>query len=255
MLQGHETRPAYSPPRMQQWTPRSRGFGDRNSFLSRGTPQNIPGTGFHLGSMWMIEPDPKNYPYILDWYYTSRPHHVTNNRRDVPPGPLDIAEEESREFWVPPHLPHNEATNDENWSHIFEDRSQSHLEASTSAPLFHESVLQHQDSSNMEQHPNKSHWWARSRQNSVDPKTSFLEPPNFAHNTSHNYYDNLSDRSLLEEEEHHLDWRSSRSSQGLSRTFYMNDLEAGGEFNLPFDDIYSRPQDSPNRNFDPASPM
>lgn len=129
MLQGHETRPAYSPPRMQQWTPRSRGLGDRNSFLSRGTHQNIPGTGFHLGSMWMIEADPKNYPYFLDWYYTSRPHHATDNSRDVPPGPFDIAAEGSREFWVPPHLPQNKATYEENWSHLFEDRSQSHLEA------------------------------------------------------------------------------------------------------------------------------
>lgn len=250
MLQGHETIPAYSPPRMQQWTPRSRGLGDRNSFLSRGPPQHIPGTGFQLGSMWMIDGDPKNYPYILDWYYTSRPHRATDNPRDVPPGPYDAAEEGSRDFWLPTHLPPNEAAYEENWSQLFEDRSQSHLEASTSAPFFRESVLHHQDSSNMEQHQNKSHWWARSRQHGVDPKTSFLEPPNFAHNTSNNYYDNISDRSLLEEEEHHLDWRSS---QGLSRTFYMNDLEAGGEFNLPFDDIYSRPPESPSMNFDPAS--
>ncbi|GFZ01545.1 autophagy 9 [Actinidia rufa] len=178
------------------------------------------------------------------------PKHSRNRLpiRNVHRGPFDSAEEGSRDFWVPPpHLPQNEATYEENWSHLFEDRSRSHLEASTSAPLLCESVLQHHDSSSVA-HPTKSHWWARSRPHGADPQTSFLEPPNFNHNIPNNYYDHFSDRSL-EEEEQHFDWRSSH---GLSRTYYMNNLE-GGEFNLPFDDIYSRPSESPSMNFDPTS--
>ncbi|XP_057513286.1 autophagy-related protein 9 isoform X1 [Actinidia eriantha] len=245
MLQGLGTRP---PGTQHQWTPNFRGLGDRNSFLAREMPQNIPGIGYQLGSMWMIDADQKNCPYIIDWYYTSRPRHATDNSRNVPRGPFDSAEEGSRDFWVPPpHLPQNEATYEENWSHLFQDRSRSHLEASTSAPLLCESVLQHHDSSSVA-HPTKSRWWARSRPHGADPQTSFLEPPNFNHNIPNNYYDHFSDRSL-EEEEQHFDWRSSH---GLSRTYYMNNLEEG-EFNLPFDDIYSRPPESPSMNFDPTS--
>ncbi|KAA8550764.1 hypothetical protein F0562_002448 [Nyssa sinensis] len=237
-LRGQETRLAYSPPRMQQWTPNLRGQSDRNNFFRRETPHNIPGSGYQLGSMWLIDIDQKNYPYILDWYYTSRPHHATDNSRDVPSGPFDDAEEGARDFWMPSHWTRNEAAYVENRRHLFEDRSQSHLEASTSAPLFQESVLQHQESSNMA-HPTSSHWWARSHLHGVEPQTSFLEPPNFNCNTLNYYDDNFLDRSL-EEEEQHLDWRSSNR---LSQTHFMDYLEMG-ELNLPFDDIYSRPSES-----------
>ncbi|KAI7980155.1 Autophagy-related protein 9 [Camellia lanceoleosa] len=251
MLHGQGTRPAYAPPRMQQqWTTSWRGLGDRNSFLSREMPQNIPGTGYQLVSPWMIDADQKNYPYILDWYYTSRPHHATDNSRDVDRGPFEVAEEGSKDFWTPPHLPRNEATYEENWSNLFEDRSQSHLEASTSASLFRESVLHHHDhESSTTAHPTKSHWWARSRPHGLDPQTSFLEPPNFNQNAPNNYHDNFSDRSL-EEEEQQFDWKSFHR---LSRSYVVDNLE-GGEFNLPFDDIYnSRRPESPSVNFDPTS--
>ncbi|GMP90682.1 hypothetical protein CsSME_00041693 [Camellia sinensis var. sinensis] len=251
MLHGQGTRPAYAPPRMQQqWTTSWRGLGDRNSFLSREMPQNIPGTGYQLVSPWMIDADQKNYPYILDWYYTSRPHHATDNSRDVDRGPFEVAEEGSKDFWTPPHLPRNEATHEENCSNLFEDRSQSHLEASTSASLFRESVLHHHDhDSSTTAHPTKSHWWARSRPHGLDAQTSFLEPPNFNQNASNNYHDNFSDRSL-EEEEQQFDWKSFHR---LSRSYGVDNLE-GGEFNLPFDDIYNsgRPE-SPSVNFDPTS--
>ncbi|KAA8543357.1 hypothetical protein F0562_021148 [Nyssa sinensis] len=245
-LRGQETRPACSPPRMQQWTPNLRGQEDRNNFFPREMPHNILGAGYQLGSMWLIDVDRRNYPYILDWYYTSRTHHSTENSRDIPSGPSD-AEEGPRDFWMPSHLTQNEAAAfDENWGHLSDARSRSHLEASTSAPLFRESVLQHHDSSNVA-HPTSSHWWARSHAHGGDPQTSFLEPPNFNRNTSNNYIDNFSDRSIQEEEEH-LDWRSS----GRLSTYYMDDLEMG-EFRLPFDDIYSRPSESPTKNPDPTS--
>lgn len=251
MLHGQGTRLAYAPPRMQQqWTTSWRGLGDRNSFLSREMPQNIPGTGYQLVSPWMIDADQKNYPYILDWYYTSRPHHATDNSRDVDRGPFEVAEDGSKDFWTPPHLPRNEAKYEENWSNLFEDRSQSHLEASTSASLFRESVLHHHDhDSSTTAHPTKSHWWARSRPHGLDPQTSFLEPPNFNQNAPNNYHDNFSDRSL-EEEEQQFDWKSFHR---LSRSYGVDNLE-GGEFNLPFDDIYnSRRPESPSVNFDPTS--
>ncbi|KAL6953542.1 autophagy protein atg9 [Sarracenia purpurea var. burkii] len=237
MLQGQGPRPTYSPSRTQPWIPNLRDRGDINN------------------SMWMIDIDPKNYPYILDWYYTSRPHHrATDNSRDVPPEPFGIVEEGS---WVPPHLPQNEAMYKENWRHLFGDRSESHLEASTSAPLFRESILLHHDNSGNAAHPTKSHWWARSRPHDEDPQTSFLEPPNFNRYASNDYHNNnLSDRSVEEEEQEEeqqqqFEWR--RSSHGLSQTHYLNDLE-GEEFNLPFDDIYSRPPDTPpSMDVDPSS--
>lgn len=264
MLQGQGTKPPYSTPKMQQWSLNLRGPLDRKGFLSR---DNIPVADYQLGSAWMIDAGQRNYPYILDCYYTSRPHNTTGNSRDVPPGHFHDAEEGSRDFWTPPHLPRTEAMYEENWGHHFLDRSRSHLGTSTSASLFPQSVLQHNDSNNTA-HPGKSQWWARSRPHGIDPQTSFLEPPNFghnagtdhpqtrsfleppnfSHNTPNNYYDNFSDRSL-EEEEQQFGWGSSHR---LSRTYNMDDLE-GGEFNLPFDDIYGRPPESPSTNHDPTS--
>ncbi|XP_059660372.1 autophagy-related protein 9 [Cornus florida] len=247
-LQMQGTRPSYSPSRVQQQSPSPylRGQGDRTSFFSREMRHNIPETDCELGSMWPINTDQRNYPYILDWYYTAQPHHLSNNSGDVPAGPFDADEEGPKDFWTPSHLARNEARYEDSWGGLFENRSESHLEASTSAPLFRESVLHHHDSHDVP-HSSRSHWWARSNPHGVDPQTSFLEPPNFNHTTSDNYNDNISNRSL-EEEEQHLDWRSSNR---LSRTYYMDDLD-GGEFNLPFDDIYSRPSESPT-NPDPAN--
>ncbi|KAL2507813.1 autophagy 9 (APG9) [Forsythia ovata] len=252
-LQGQEMRIAHLPSGLQQQNQNFRGLGDRNNSFLWEMPITNGGTCNQFGSMWLIDGEQKIFPYILDWYYTSQNHERADNLRNIPSRPDDDDEEEnSKDFWIPPHLTQNEATNEEkyfdNWERPFEDRMQSQLEASTSAPLFRESVLQHHDSNNVG-NPTRSHWWARTSPQGAGLQTSFLEPPNFFHGASRDYYDHFSDRSAEEEPEQHLDWRNSR---GLSRTFYMDDLETG-EFNLAFDDIYRRPSQSPSEDADPAN--
>ncbi|XP_027150722.1 autophagy-related protein 9-like [Coffea eugenioides] len=241
-LQAQALRPAYVTSRFQQFSPNYRVLSDRNSYLSREIPVNYLGTGYQLNSMLPMDGEQRDYPYILDWFYTSQPQQ-SNDLREVSSSSSGIAEECNNDLWTSPRLAQNEVTYDENWRHLLEDRARSHLEASTSAPLFQESVLKHHELNNVA-HPTTSHWWARSRPQGADPQTSFMEPPNFNRETSH-YYDNLSDRSL--EEEDHLDWRNSSR---LSRTFLMDD--DGGNFNLPFDDIYTRHSQSSRENLDPA---
>ncbi|GMY06217.1 autophagy-related protein 9-like [Fagus crenata] len=245
-LQGQGIRQAYSPSRIWRGSPIFRGRGDRNSFLSRELPHNnSPGTGYRLGSLWLIDADQRNHPYLLDWYYASRPNHVTGNSRDGPPEPFEATEQHPGDYWMPSNLTQNEPRYEEYWRDHFEDRTQSHLGASTSTPFFQDSVLRHHDSSNLA-NPTRSHWWARSGPHSAQPQTSFLEPPDFNRQTSNDYDDNLSERSSNEQR---LDWRDDKK---LSRTTYMDDLEAG-EFNLHFDDIYSRPPETPRINQEPTS--
>jgi len=259
-LQGQGVRHVYSPRRMWRGSPSYRGPGDRNIPFSREMPFNTP--GFQLGSLWLLDIDQRNHPYLLDCYYTSRPHTSTDNTRDATAVPFEAAEQQhSRDYWMPSNLTQNEARYDEElWGHNYQDRSVSHLGASTSAPFFQESVLQHHDSSNVA-HPTRSHWWARSVPRDAQPQASFLEPPGFHQASfleppdfnryaSENYHDNFSERSL-EEQEQHLDWRNSN---GLSRTTYLDDdIDAGRSVSLHFDDIYSRPPETPPAFRDPPT--
>ncbi|KAI9399041.1 hypothetical protein POPTR_002G039900v4 [Populus trichocarpa] len=270
-LQGQGVRHVYSPRRMWRGSPSYRGPGDRNIPFSREMPFNTP--GFQLGSLWLLDIDQRNHPYLLDCYYTSRPHTSTDNTRDATAVPFEAAEQQhSRDYWMPSNLTQNEARYDEElWGHNYQDRSVSHLGASTSAPFFQESVLQHHDSSNLA-HPTRSHWWARSGPRDAQPQASFLEPPGFHQASfleppgfhqasfleppdfnryaSENYHDNFSERSL-EEQEQHLDWRNSN---GLSRTTYLDDdIDAGRSVSLHFDDIYSRPPETPPAFRDPPT--
>nr|POF09139.1 autophagy-related protein 9 [Quercus suber] len=203
-LQGQGNRQAYSPSRMWRGSPIFRGHGDRPNF-----PHNSPGTGY----------------------------------RDGPPEPFEATEQHPGDYWMPSNLTPNEPRYAEYWGDQFEDRTQSHLRASTSSPFFRDSVLRHHDSSNLV-NPTRSHWWDRSGPHGAQPQTSFLEPPDFNQHTPANYYDNLSERSSNDHE--NLHWRDDNK---LSRTTYMDDLEAG-EFNLHFDDIYSRPPETPRINPD-----
>lgn len=250
-LQGHGTRHGYSPPR---------GFGDRNNLLLRERPHHTLGTGCQLGSLWLIDADQKNHPYLLDWYYTSRPHHTTSYTGDIPEEPIEVTEQHSAD-WMPPSFTDNQVRFEELWGHHYEDRTQSNLGASTSAPFHRGSVLQHHDGGNSA-HPTGSHWWARTGQHHgtqpqssfleppefgqhiTQPQSSFIEPPDFIRQPSDNYYGNFSDRSLEEQEqEQHFDWKNYHK---LSRTTYVDDLDLeAGDFNLHFDDVYSRPPETP----------
>ncbi|KAJ6736226.1 APG9 AUTOPHAGY 9 [Salix viminalis] len=276
-LQGQGGRHTYSSPRMWRGSPSFRGPGDRNIPFSREMPFNTP--GLQLGSLWLLDIDQRNHPYLLDWYYTSR--SSTSNTGDATAVPFEAAEQQhSRDYWTPSNLEQNEARYDEEFrGHSYQHRSESHLGASTSAPFFQESLLQHHDSSNLA-HPTRSHWWARSGPFDAQPQASFLEPPDFRQasfleppdfrqpsfleppdfnrydnlseksHASENHYDNLSEKSL-EDHEQHLDWRSTNR---LSRTTYLDDdIEAGRTVSLLFDDIYSRPPDTPPAFREPPS--
>ncbi|CAA2967870.1 autophagy-related protein 9-like isoform X2 [Olea europaea var. sylvestris] len=249
-LQGQEMIVGHFTPGLQQLSNQNfRGLGDRNNSFLWETPFTNRGTFDQFGSMWLIDGEQKNFPYIIDWFYTSQNHERADNLRNVP---SRRDEENSKDFLVPPHFMRNETQNEEryldNWERSVEDRMKSELEASTSAPLFRESVLQHHDSHNVGD-PTRSHWWARTSPQDAGLQTSFLEPPNFFHDASRDYYDHFSEGGVEEEPEQLLDWRNSRR---LSRTFYMDNLEAG-EFNLAFDDIYRRPSESPSEDADPAN--
>ncbi|KAF8394290.1 hypothetical protein HHK36_020496 [Tetracentron sinense] len=237
-LLGQQTGQAYLPPRIWQRNANLRGQGDIHNLFSRDMIYNNPGgtprTGYQFGSLWLIDADQKNYPYLLDWYYTSRATHAADDSKDS-------SSKEIEEHGI---IQFNHTTQNEprpgNWGYPPEDRFRNQLEASTSTPFFRGSVLQHHDSNDLE-HPTESPWWDRSAPNAAGPSTSFHEPPDFNRHTSNHPYDSILERSL-EEEEQHLEQRNSHT---LSRTAFMGDFEEYGEFSLPFDDVYSKPFEIP----------
>lgn len=209
--------------------------GDRSRFA-------LPGN--HLGSLWFIEGNNQNnHPYLLDWYYTD----VTS--RDAPTDhQIDESEHHSRD-WMPSNLAHDEPVYDEYMNEYCDDRAASHVGASTSAPIFKESLIQDRNSDDL-RHPTRSHWWARSHSQGGRGQTSFFEPPNFNDQRADNHYDKFSDiGSEDQEQEQHLYWRDHHK---LSSTVHTDDLEAG-EFNLHFDDIYNRHPENLTENSNTAS--
>lgn len=248
-LHGQVTQPVYSPPRMWRGSPNLRGHGDRISMFSRDiAPQYGPGTGYHLGSLWLIDEDQKNHPYLLDWYYTSRPHHPTTHTTDIPEELTEATEQQFGDYTIPSNLTRNDVRYKDYWEEPYDHRLRPSLGASTSTPYFRESILQNQEFGNLAHPPAEgSHWWARSGSKDAQPQASFLEPPDFNRQAPDNYYDNFSDRGS-EEQEQHLDWRNSSK---LSHTIYMDDLDTG-DLNLHFDDIYSKPPETPR--IDPEAP-
>lgn len=232
--------PAYMmPPWLQQGNLNFMGFGH----LSREMPFNSPAAGGNQwGSVQMNNGEQKNYPYILDRYYTFQPQPSTDAPREVPSRPLDVIDERTEDFSTSfPLRRQYEKAYDEDWGHLYESRRRGHLEASTSAPLFPASVL-HNSSSHEEQQLTANRWWDKNKSATVNPETSFLEPPNFVHRRDH-YYDNISDKSEEEEEEETLDWRITNR---MSKSFIMDDLN-GADFDLPFD-IYRKQPGNPDED-------
>lgn len=189
----------------------------------------------------------ENHPYILDWFYTLQAQSSSDDdndndndaSREVSSQLLDVIIEHKEEYFRISSYPlrQTEKEYDEEWGHLYESRRNCDIEASTSAPLFHESVLHHSSSHEEEeqqQQPGGSRWWARNRSVTVNPntETSFLEPPNFV---VHQRDDDDDDNNISEEDG--LEWRNS--SRRLSKSFIMDDLK-GGDFDLPFD-IYRKP--------------
>ncbi|KAK8342179.1 hypothetical protein V6Z11_A08G219900 [Gossypium hirsutum] len=244
-LQGQGTGHTYSLDRLWRGSPQ-RAYRDRNGLSSREMQHNIPGSGNDSRSSWIIDAVQKNHPCLLDWYYTSRPHHVRSHRRDTTTRQFEPAEQQHGDYWGPTSLAHNEGIDEDHWLHHYDNWPQSQLEASTSAPFFHDSVLQHHDANDLAHHT-WSHWWDRSGLHGSQPQASFLEPPDFNRYPADCQYNNLSERSIQGQDQY-LDWRDSRR---LSHMSYMDDLEAGGDINLHFDGIYTTSPESPTVNLRP----
>ncbi|KAL6564112.1 autophagy protein atg9 [Orobanche hederae] len=241
--QGHQT--VHSVVRHHNPNFQNLGLAGRNSFLlSREIPRATTMRDFHqLESMWLIDGEHKNFPYILDWYYTSTNHDRDDEQHSgvARSGNYENdVENPSKDLWTPPDPMRNNVLHDRIWDDdLFDDhRLKSHLEASTSAPLFQESFLRDREPNETGRQPARSHWWARTQPQGPDPGTSFIEPPNFFREAYLDFRENSSERSV---DERHLEFVESGGL--LSRTFYMDNLN-GGDFNLPFDGIYRSPSGS-----------
>lgn len=253
MLRGEEPRHANSPRGTWRANPNI-GIhgGDRNSFLSREMPYTVMGYGFNLGSHWLIDEEQRNHPYILDCYYILRRRSTSfaGFGEDVPAVTSEVRLQMPEDIWAPFSFGQHEDRQEHSWEHHdYGDRSNSHLGASTSTPLFRESVFNPHDSGNNSGHNVRSHWWARSGPHDTQVQTSFIDPPDFHRYAHDNHQDGYSDRSL---EEEGLDWRIP---QRLDRTTYGEDFEDSGDVSLHFDDIYSRPPDTPPGNLERTSFM
>lgn len=189
--------------------------------------------------MWLIEEDHRNHPYLLDWYYASRPRPASDHTIDIP-----VATQQPGEYWMPPDATESEQKDEGYQGQDSGDRLQSQFGASTSTAFFHGNVFQLPELNNRFQ-PAASNWWARSGPGDGQPETSFLEPPNFFRYTSNIYNDNVSDRGS-EDQEQSFHYRSNR----LSWTTYMEESESGGDVNLYFDEIYSGPPEAPSASLE-----
>ncbi|KAK7393401.1 hypothetical protein VNO78_21955 [Psophocarpus tetragonolobus] len=246
-LETHVNTHGFSPLRPWRGSPNMGSNGDRNRFTSREMPYDNFVTGNHLGSLWLIASNNQNnHPYLLDWYYTSQPHDATQRRAEA--DPYQVTEHHSPD-WMPSILVQNE--HEEGMNEYCNERAASHLGASTSAPIFRESLIQDQPSIDVPL-TTRSHWWARSHPQSGHGHTSFFEPPDFNPQTAYNYHDKFSDRGSEDQDqdqEEPLYWGDYHK---LSSTEHVDDLDAG-EFNLLFDDVYSSPPENPTVHPNTAS--
>ncbi|KAL1312091.1 autophagy-related protein 9 [Arachis ipaensis] len=193
-----------------QWRgrPNVGGDGERNQFISWEVPNSILETA-----------NQKNHPYLIDWYYTSQPCDAA--LEDVPSEPFGVTEPAYEEY-----------------SHeCCEDRA-------ASTPIFRESLIKDENSNEL--FPNaQSHWWDKCRLQGGQVQTSFFEPPDFNHRTEYSHCEEFSNRGAEDQDQEHcLYWQNHH---WLSREACSDDLEAG-EFNLHFDNVYSRPPESPTVN-------
>ncbi|GAA0151254.1 hypothetical protein LIER_10012 [Lithospermum erythrorhizon] len=187
-LQGQFAEPPNLHSKSQRWDQNPGGLGVRLPFFSRRMPFNNIITDCEPGPLGIINGDLNHYPYIIDWFYTSQANHCPT----VDLSRLSDEEKYNSEHrWIPPHVQVDEAMDSDNWGYSLEERAKGHLEASTSVPLFQESLLQHQDESNAV-NPTRSHWWARNQTQGTNPMTSFLEPPDFTAVVSLDHHNNPS---------------------------------------------------------------
>ncbi|KAG2308687.1 hypothetical protein Bca4012_082224 [Brassica carinata] len=240
-LQEINARHTFSPSRAWREAPifRAGHIDNNNSVLYRDVPRNPRN---HVDSMWLIDSDQRNHPYLLDWYYTSQPH----NRNDHHP----VERRENELLFTPTP---NAA---DCWPPNLGVRGED-MEPSTSGQFFRESILrQHQpdgEENYGHHHPldGRSQWWGRgdgSHNGASHPATanSFIEPPDFTNRyTTGNLLDNSWEGRSIEEEEEEggLGWEEDARRRNLSRTTFMDDddgtddIESG--IGLHFGDVYS----------------
>nr|KYP51184.1 Autophagy-related protein 9 [Cajanus cajan] len=169
-----------------------------------------------------------------------------DRNRHVPSDPFEVTDHHSPD-WMPSNLTQNEHHGYGLYTNAYSDgRTASPLGASTTAPIFRESLIQDQHCIDMPL-TTRSNWWARSHPQSGQVQASFLEPPDFDHQTAYNNHDTFSDRGSEDQDqdqEQHLFWGNDHK---LSSTAPVDDLDAA-DFNLHFVDVYSRPPENPTVN-------
>lgn len=257
-LRYYSTRNSYSQSAM--WRGNTTFREQRGDLFSSDGQRNPSVIGYDLGGLWPIDAYQERHPYILDWYYTSVPkHHAASSMREAPDVTIDV--ETHDDIWNLTQSTNQVLEHKNFWEHTFDDRAQSGMGASTSTPFLQESVLQRNDFNNtLPREGMKTQWWERTEKprqdqpqssfieppayeyiNQRQPQDSFLEPPQFnnvnRNYTSNSYLDNISEKSL-EEQEQYLDWRNS--SHHLARTTFIDDIEDDGGIQLHFDDVYSK---------------
>ncbi|KAL0554024.1 hypothetical protein IC582_007929 [Cucumis melo] len=239
----------YQPHEMSQASRNLVGHRDRNGIFPGELPRQNSTAGNWMDFLWLDERQ-RNFPYLLDHYYTSGPRDVANYSRDIPEESSELMELNSV-YWIPPYITQRKERYEDFWKedHL-EDRSQTHLGASTSAshlgastssPIIGRSIFHHQESTVANSGGTKTRWWDRNIVSHEQPQTSFMDPPNFNRYTTtmKSQYDNVSERSL--EEQQHMEWSDFGK---LSRPTYLEDIETG-ELDLHFGDVYSRTPETP----------
>lgn len=242
----------YQPHEMSQGSRNLVSHRDRNSIFPGELPRQNSAAANWMDFLWLDEHQ-RNFPYLLDHYYTSAPRDIASYSGDIPEESSELMEEmNSRVYWMPPYVTQRKGRYEDFWKedNLEEDRSQTHLGASTSAthlgastssPIIHESIFRHQEPNSVNPGGTKTRWWDRNIASRELPQTSFMDPPDFNRYTTtmKNHYDNVSERSS--EEQQHMEWSDFGK---LSRATYLEDIETG-ELDLHFGDVYSRTPETP----------
>jgi len=173
-----------------------------------------------------------NHPYLLDWYYISQtlcatPRHVSTNNHF----------EETQHRMVST-LVQNEDENEEYMNKFCNELAASYLGASTSTSIFRESLIQDQHSIDVPL-TTRSRWWARSQPRMEHAQTSFMDPPDFYHQTKHNSHDKFSDKGSEDHDEEQYLYGGDYNE--LSSTAQEDDNSDAGELKLHFADVYYSP--------------
>ncbi|XP_042403381.1 autophagy-related protein 9-like isoform X1 [Zingiber officinale] len=181
----------------------------------------------------VTNPNRRTRPYILDWYYTTFLLDPARNSTDFYPSTSEVIAEPSEPMWSPLNKQLSEIEESTAWQSQFSDRVYSHLEASTSRPLFKEQDLHHP----VVEHHNIGHWWNRPGSQLSVPQASFMEPPTFGEQHLNFHHDDASERSEEQQGESEVaannEWETPNY---MFRTRYIDDSDNDDAFNLHFTD-------------------